>query len=467
MRVTDGNELLADNLADVENLIRAENDRVTDSGAEWVGIAVMQTIRPAPGERDTLPRVMHSLRGAYLAQFWSNHQNGDVRQFRSDRPLIKLFVADTGTRGEEWPDTVAQLVTMSEPGNSAHLVAVAGLSRSTAATQAAVDELARHNIPMVGSTITATNLTAPGLVRVAATNSDEATATIEYLKTTPAWQRASIEKPFRAYLLQDRAAADTYATDLGTKYRQAFPPGATTHILASGQGDFDGQRPGVGSTLANQIPTICAINPDVVFFAGRSNDLQTFLGHLAARQCNNEPITVVSASDVSVLNNPRRTEPLWTASGENITVLYTALASPQTWQKKYQEYVPPATLVRFGQCSMCYQALFPHDPLDDGYAIMAHDSVFTAVTAARNTSSQQDPQPTADALFNGLYQINVTKKVPGASGWIYFQRESDRPDGVPYNKAVPIMQLHPDGTATLVALSSRSGTPPTGNESPR
>lgn len=76
-------------------------------------------------------------------------------------------------------------------------------------------------------------------------------------------------------------------------------------------------------------------------------------------------------------------------------------------------------------------------------------------------------QPTANALVNGLYQINATNPVGGASGGIYFQREPDIPDGAPFNKAIPIMQLHPDGTSAEVGLSSRSGRPPAGPESPR
>lgn len=68
---------------------------------------------------------------------------------------------------------------------------------------------------------------------------------------------------------------------------------------------------------------------------------------------------------------------------------YTALASPQVWHEKYRESVSHATAERFGQCPNCFAALF---------------------------SEQLD---------------------------IYFQREEGTPDGVPYNKAMPIMGTPP------------------------
>lgn len=202
---------------------------------------------------------------------------------------------------------------------------------------------------------------------------------------------------------------------------------------------------------------ICTIRPRVVFFAGRSDGLRTFLGKLSARPCTDTPITVVTGDGANNLNYRTNAIPLWLGNSANLDVFYTALASPQTWQN-YRESISPATVVRFGQCTNCFDRLFT-EPYDDGDAIMSHDAMLVAVAAARNVASQEEPRPPASALINGFYQITAAKPVPGASGWIYFQREAGTPDGVPYHKAIPIMRLHQDGAATAVALSSRSGTP--------
>ncbi|MGH4023684.1 MAG: hypothetical protein ACRDRV_03775 [Pseudonocardiaceae bacterium] len=463
VRVTDGSDLLDDELELVESLIRKENDRVTNSGQEWVSVAVMLPIHPE-AEPTAPVRIIHQLQGSYLGQYWFNHPSGDDSQFGSDRPLIRLLIADTGYRGEDWPDTVAQLVDMARPGSDARLVAVTGLDQSTTATQAAVNELARHQIPMIGSLITATDLAAEGLFRVTPTNSDEALAMIRYLQQRDDWKLASAAQPYTAYRIQDRARADTYAQDLGKKYNEAFPRDQA-HILSPIPGEFDSRKPAAGNALRSEVSVICADHPTVVFFAGRSGDLRTFLRHLSGRSqpCADTPITVVTgdaASDLSAQrNNPQKNLPLW-GDGANVTVYYTTLASPLAWKDEYSEYISSEVVTRFVEGNRSYQALFPNDPLEDGQAIMSHDAVITAATAAGNAISQQDQRPVPEALSNGLFQIKGNGKVSGASGFIDFQNDEDLPDGVPYNKTIPIMRLLPDGTTTLVGLSSRLGTPP-------
>lgn len=463
VRVTDGSDVLAEDLTTVEQLILSENDRVTSGGDEWVSVAVLLPIRPVGDDSTAQPGALRMLQGAYLAQYWYNHPDGDEHEFGSERPLIRLLIADAGPDGQDWPDTVEQLVDMADPESSAHLVAVTGLRQSTKATQEAVNELAAHNIPMVSATITATSLTGSTLYRVASSNSDEAEAVITYLKTTEEWRSATAAAPFQAYLVQDKAAEDTYAEDLGNKYRQAFFANDPAHQLFDAQGNFDSRKPAAGNALASQISMICT-GPRIVFFAGRGNDLETFLRHLATRPrpCADTPVTIVTGDDASTVIDQRGAERLWFGEGANIEVLYTAMASPHTWDEAGQNTVPQATIERFRNCKNCYRTLFPEDSLEDENAIMSHDAALTAMIAARNARSQQDPRPTAAALINGLATINRANPVPGASGWISFQHEAGRPDGMPYNKAVPIMQLLPDGTTRLVSLSSRLGAVPGG-----
>lgn len=461
--VTDGSEVLANNLDHVQWLIHSENERVTASGQPSVSIALMLPIHPAEGEVNTPAWILHHIQGAYLAQYWSNHPSGGS-EFGEKLPLIKLLLADTGPDGDNWQDSVAQLVDLANPEASEPLVAVAGLGQSAPATQQAVDELAKHDIFMVGSIISATTLIADGLVQVSPSNSDEAAAAIAYLRTTEEWKSASSTEPYKGYLVQDQAKTNTFADDLGKEYRQKFLHD-DAHTLPDAQGKFDSSQPGVDIALGRMMPEICSIRPRVVLFAGRSPELRTFLRELAARYCSDPPITVVVGDSARNLTAPQQADehPLWVDERANLEVLYTALASPQTWEK-YAGNVSRATVVQFGKategqpCPSCFGTLFS-DPLDDGNAIVSYDAVLIAVAAARNVASPRDWQPTAGALINGLYQITETNRVHGASGWIYFQRETGVSDAVPYNKAVPIMRLCPDGTAKLVALS-RSGAPP-------
>lgn len=464
VRVTDGGEVLAENLAFVQKLIHDENNRVTDSGRPWVSIALMLPIHPATGKSNTPAWVLHHIQGAYLAQYWSNHPHSD--EFGDELPLIRLLLADIGPEGQDWHDTVAQLVNLADPEDGEHLVAVTGLGQSTLETQAAVDELSRHHIPMVGSIITATTLAADGLVRVSPSNSDEAAAAIAFLRTTETWQIASPTAPYTAYLVQDKDKANIYSKDLGREYREQFP-NDSAHNLSPVEGNFDSSQPGVDTALEHLRTEICAIRPRVVLFTGRSSALRTFVEKLAGRYCTDTSITIVSGDSARNLATPvmANENPLWVDDDANLDVLFTALASPRTWTN-YPSSVSARTVFRFQHCTHCFEKLFS-EQLDDGNAIVSYDAVLTAVTAARKVASEQNPQPTAGALINGLYQITASDPVPGASGWIYFQRDTDVSDVVPYNKAVPIMQLHPDGTATELALSSRLGRPPSRPEPPR
>jgi len=136
VRVTDGSDPLADNLREVQGLILDENKRVISSGRPWVSIAVMLPIRTTDEARNKPEDALRHIQGAYLAQYWSNHPNGDDK-FGDNAPLIRILIADTGYEGLEWRDTVAQLGEMAKPDNNERLVAVAGLGLSTDATQQA------------------------------------------------------------------------------------------------------------------------------------------------------------------------------------------------------------------------------------------------------------------------------------------------------------------------------------------
>jgi hypothetical protein len=455
-RVTDGSEIFATYLGHVEALILAEDKNVDNSGEPFVSIAYLIPIRRSQSDPLTDVAVLHQLQGVYLAQYWSNHPDGRP-EFGSSRPLIKLLLADSGPLGADWKDTVKQLLNQADSEN---VVAVAGLGLSLTATQEVIKALDNVGIPMVAAVITSSRITADNLWRVAPTNSDEAAAILKYIEKTPIWESATPMKPYTGYLIQDKAARENYSADLSEAYRQLFRPDAA-HRLLPAQGEFDSSKPAVGNALEAQANMICSIKPQAVLFAGRSRELEFLIRALAGRWCAiDTPVTLITGDDATQLNVPRSSDhnPLWQDQA-NIEVFYPTFATPSTWGM----YPTPAlkeTSAKFGNCPHCFKALFG-DQLDDGHAIMSYDAVVTAVTAARGVASQDNEfMPTADALPNGFYQINSVKPVPGASGLICYSGEVGEVRHVPFNKAVPIMQLRPNGQPLLVALSSRLGSPP-------
>jgi hypothetical protein len=459
-RVTDGSEIFAADLDHVEALILAENrsvDRSVDNSSEpFVSIAYMLPIRRDQNDPLTDVAVRHQLQGAYLAQYWSNHTN-DRPEFGSSRPLIKLLLADSGPLGTAWKDTVKQLLDEADREN---LVAVAGLGLSLTSTQEAIKGLDDAGIAMVAAVITSSRITANNLWRVAPTNSDEVAATLKYIEKTPEWGSTTPAKPYNAYLVEDKAPRESYSADLSEAYRQLFRTDAA-HRLLSAQGQFDSSKPAVGNALDAQASMVCSIKPQAVLFAGRSHELELLIRALAGRWCAADtPLTIITGDDATQLNVPRipNRSPLWQDQA-NIEVFYSNFATPLTWGT-YPDPALKETSTKFENCQHCFKDLFG-DQLDDGHAIMAYDAVVTAVTAARGVASQDNKfAPTADALPNGFYQINSVKPVVGASGLICYSGEAGEQGRVPFNKAVPIMQLKANGQSMLVSLSSRFGTPP-------
>ncbi|MCG8919933.1 ABC transporter substrate-binding protein [Actinokineospora sp. PR83] len=452
--VTDGSVVFADHLADVEARILAENEAVVAADPNHLTIAYAAPMRGGD-DMFSEENIRHQVQGAYLAQFWANHPDGGDR-FGQDRPLVKLLLADTGVAGADWERTAAEL---ADAVTDDHLVAVAGLGASIDTTQSLVDALDALGVPMVSSVITSSRITGDRLRRVAPSNADEAAAAVAYLTSTPRWKQATPDRPYTAYLVQDRNPTDSYAIDLGTSYRSSFPTNGVQR-LAQTQVEFTGNNAATGTVLERLVSQVCSLDPpaDAILFAGRSQALTVMMGKLNQRSCVDRPITVVTGDDVNVLAPKKPGEsPLW--GDTNLDLVYTGLATTSSWLRATGA-VPRATLDRFAGCDHCFAALFK-DSLDDGQALMAHDALMVTATAAHNaydtdrTSSVLTP---AD-VDNGFHTITSNARVPGASGWIYYEPGPGSQDGVPTDKAIPIMRMNPDQTSEQIDLSSRTGTP--------
>jgi hypothetical protein len=441
--LTDGSHVFNPGLAQVEDLIHRENDRVAATGQPYVSVAFLATMDPVPDvDANDLNSMKHELQGAYLAQFTANHPSG-----KPQPPLVRLLLVDAGSREANWRDSVRAI--QGAITGSDHLVAVTGLGISISNTTNLVRTLAARHVAMVGATLTADSFDGvPGMVRVAPTNSQEAVASVQYLN-----RDQKVPSGANVLLVQDQNASDTYAKSLGTAFTRALhETNAKALHLVSPTMVYDSTYPDAPTILGANAQRVCGTNARVVYFAGRGNDLQGFLAGLAARSCTGTPLTVVSGDDASQLAGRQ----LWLGNGANLTAVFTTLANPDVWQHQ-PAAVSGATVARFGECSTCYRGLFPNDSLDDGVAIMAHDAVLTAVVAARQVVAYVSPNvprlPSTGAVAQALYQVSV----PGASGYLCFDAAHS-----PVDKAIPIMSADQHGRLSYLALSSASGNPPSG-----
>ncbi|MEU6741124.1 hypothetical protein [Streptosporangium sandarakinum] len=434
--VTDGSGSYPENLVSVAELIRRENEWVREQAAPYVSIAVMLPLDPAAGPASTqsTESVRHAVQGAYLAQYWSNHNEGNA-----SAPNVQLLLADTSGDADSWRTAVREL--KERAAGPDHLVAVTGLGSSLGGTKRAIDELSAAEIALVGAVITSDELSGKAtLVRVAPSNSAEARALAHFLG-----RRGS----FTAVMVQDEDEDDSYTRTLARSFTAAFGD-----VVPSGLLDvpltYNSALDGADTVLAQMTERICNSGADVVFFAGRWGNLPAFLRALTRRTCVDRKLTVVTGDDASNLN--RSGQQIWDDTGAGLEVYYTALAHPASWSAA-PDAVHQVIANRFRQGADSFPAVFPGESLDDGQAIMHHDAMLTAITAVDVLAAQGITRPSASAVANMLTSSSLN--VPAASGWITFNRL-----GEPVGKAMPVVRLLPDGGVRFTELTSETGRPP-------
>jgi ABC-type branched-subunit amino acid transport system substrate-binding protein len=142
--------------------------------------------------------------------------------------------------------------------------------------------------------------------------------------------------------------------------------------------------------------------------------------------------------------------PILMSGDLSFTVFYTALAYKNEWSgfppgsdyvKNYQDFATAFA-----------QEHFKDQNLDDGQVMVNYDAVGVAAFATQKYHSLATAEP--DTVPASLIRIRCQGFFPGASGPIAFDS-----DGNPIDKAMPILQLHADGTVIQKDLAWPTGQP--------
>lgn len=430
--VTDGTYVFDPKLARVQNLIVAENKFVDDQvarspNAKAVTIAMLSPMTASEGSPIRIDEIRNQVIGAYTAQYRANHSTAVGDKY----PLIRLVLANEGSRELQWEPVVEQLADMVD--DDAPLVGVVGLGVSTRQTESGAKYLAARDIPMVASITTADQLNyrnIRGFMRVAPNNREYVASLRRYLDDHPDLDTAIV-------LYDANSAGDTdlftasLRADFDQRMRDLIKYETQTFVGASLPSDA---RPGMfGSIVTN----ICAVRPKVVLFAGRQVDIETFLDSLGSRTCSDLPITVLTGgTDLGALND--EAEKL---RREKITVVYAAATDSDGWAKDVAG-TPP----NFGKFRAVYEGRgFDLRDLADGGAIATHDALLTAAMATRLAASSIPGRglPSAKDVQTQLTNLNQAYVVPGAGGNLSFsQRGADTSN--PKGKPIPVLKIPTD-----------------------
>ncbi|MEV4330471.1 ABC transporter substrate-binding protein [Streptomyces sp. NPDC049597] len=431
-------------IREVTRAIAAENRSVEDAEQLTVSVAVMMPFTSRAPEQ--LTKMRHELQGVYVQQKLANRAEGRP-------PKIRVLLANTGHLGHHWETVVNQLVTMAD--GPEQLRAVTGIATSNTANKQAVALLARHHIPMVGSTITADDITnIPGLARVSPTNKDEARALVSHAK--------SVDRS--ALLVYDTNPDDRYAQTLREAFNEQLPNQVyePTQFTSSKEPNNPGNLGNVFNSIAHYI---CDTEARTVFFAGRHTPLRIFVSELGRAGCASRGFTVLTGDEASYLGSDETMDrrALAVRPGEKkprVTLKYAALAHPDAWVE-----APGRPLPATGGSAAAYRQLsdaiaemraeIGPNRLHDGQTIIGYDAMATAVQGIRRATGTSAKAPALTDVTAQWPHLTGSLRVNGASGWICLDNY-----GNPRNKAVPIVRLAADGTLRFQEFSWPDQKPP-------
>lgn len=413
--VTDGSFSFDPELDGIMGSIQSTNADITDSGDRFVSIVVMSpmTVGDNGVSIATMSGIRHRLEGAHLAQLDANRADAT--------PKIKLLVANPGIEFAHWGDAVAEIQERREPDN---IVAVTGIAFSLGPAFDAVKELARLQLPVVGSTLTTDELPPlPEVLRVSPTASDHARAAADYLA----------DRADRIMIIRDDNPDDSYGHALDAAFRQRF---STDPDKIVGLEHYDSSLGSVSNRFEGMNANICDNTPDTIYFAGRAAHALLFLDKLAERNCSEKPVRVVTADDMAyyrLADFPAEVA----LEKAGVSVLYTGLVHEQVWQTHPDLFSPTAVDLFTKDCSkeeVCYRAL-SNNSLEDFAAVMEHDAVLTAVTAIRRAATNNDTSVQPGEVLQEMKGLHGATAIKGASGTLSFDE-----DGLPISKPIPILQ---------------------------
>ncbi|OEV28002.1 hypothetical protein AN219_21430 [Streptomyces nanshensis] len=321
-------------IRDVARAIARQNKKIDDE--PHVTVAVML---PLQSDKPSLRRQMRSdLQGAYLGQLQANEGEGEP-------PKIRLVLANPGRAYGHQDKVVDTLLRMADSSED-RLRAVTGFNLSLDDTEAAVERLTEHKVPVLASRISgdrianvdSTDGTAkprfPGLARVIATNHDAAQALANFNGERGREDRKTV-------LVYDRRG-DGYNESLAKAFsgiEEQGPSGPAAMPFESPAIDEPGST---GNQFTQTANNICDSGAETVYFAGRTLHLRIFALKLAQVDCAKRHYTIVAGSDAASLRQSMTEKDWEQLRGEDgepkVTVQYAAPAHPDAWREELADW---------------------------------------------------------------------------------------------------------------------------------
>jgi serine/threonine protein kinase len=397
-------QAISQDTSDAEALIYLEDLRVLNSGSPYVTLVV--ATMPS-GDNAIVGVGRFNLQGAYVLQ----------KEFNDGSKLpnglkVRLLVASSGDSTQNVTKVASQIVQLSKDDKT--FIGVMGWPYS-ALTEAAVPIFAQAHIPMVSETASDDNLSgaSPYFFHVNPTNKAEAIAGAQYAEKTLGAKKAIV---FADY-------SDPYSQSLGGDFTQQFKASGGTATEVS-------YKRGQANTIQSAVQQALQQKPDLIYFAGYSDDVSSLLSALNAA---NAP------ANLDVLGG----DALYILSGYHGVSLsrlhFTAFAYPDEWDVQGLGSQKPAF---FSDYANAFDPNHQHTTgspygftRPGGDAMLSYDAttaILDAVATAAKTSTNVTMSDVENALQHTAFQ--------GVSGWITFDQNGD-----PVNKALVVLAVDSQG----------------------
>ncbi|MFC5746092.1 hypothetical protein [Actinomadura rugatobispora] len=425
-------------LADLQNKINKENERVRKSRKPYVTVLHAGAFTARQGEHDRAVSSIRELAGAHLAQVRNNGRQhpGQVGNFLQVRLLPVNTGQDMGLAG------IAADRMLDLARRDPTVIGVVGLARNTAHTQRAIRRLHDAGLPVLGTANSSDRLPAlPHYYSLASTSLEQATA------AKAAAREKSGTRPIERIMIVSRASDpsdDAYGPELASGVLEALRPRHVDSVPYLSSND-----------ISDKVRNACAgadSSPyTLVYFAGRAEDLWGFMHGLALGGCTDRELTVVAGDDVTKYQFG--TGPYQVALHPKITFYHTAFAhlphlianSRATISSFFLLARNPAFL-GLGNGATIQGA----DPvLVDGHMALAFDATSALIQAAQNSFNvlglnRPDPAqiPGSRSVTSGSVRLALPHvTVPdGATGKVDLTRETHSRAG-PGNRGLTLVKI--------------------------
>ncbi|MFL6051718.1 MAG: hypothetical protein ACJ72W_02195 [Actinoallomurus sp.] len=425
-------------LADLLSRIERENETVLRLHQPYVTVLYAGILTAAEGHDQSVVSGIRALAGAYLAQLGNNRtgQPGAV----GNRLKIRLLPVNVGENmnfSRQASDIILALARRDPT-----VVGVVGMERNTDASQAAVTRLNDAGLAVLGTVNSSDRL--PSLSHyygLASTDHDEATLA-SYAARQALGGRSSVHSMIVSR--QPGATKDQYSTELAADVGQQLPSARISTVRYTGADDIGGQ-----------IRTACAAaagDPfDLIYFAGRAEDLYNLINNLGDGGCAKRPLTLLGGDEVARARFGNGPHDVILPPG--IRVYFTSATYPSNLTARGRDrFNPFFTLARNNLgVSSTNQAL-----LADGQMPLTYDATSVLAQAAQKAFTDLAIPSRSGSVILGsrvvtsgsvLLELRSRRWENTATGTVDFTKDDHDLNG-PGNRGLTLVRVTVDGGGT-------------------